>query len=117
AVDSACGTAGVVCQTCGATQACQLGFCATRSQCKGAGSNCLGNGECCSANCSGGLCSNGAGGGGGGLSCAATCAGCCDSTGACQAGTAAQTCGKGGASCSVCQSTQSCVTQVCRDVA
>jgi len=39
--------------------------------------------------------------------------GCCDSKGACQAGTATANCGKGGATCSSCSTGQTCSAQVC----
>lgn len=53
--------------------------------------------------------------GGGGSTCSAdTCAGCCDESGKCQAGTGAQLCGTGGAACSACADGQACVDGACK---
>ncbi len=41
------------------------------------------------------------------------CAGCCDSTGACQLNTSQRQCGFGGAACGVCAANQQCLSGVC----
>ncbi len=65
----------------------------------------------------GGGSGGGSGGGQGGgtpFTCAQSCAGCCDSAGVCQLGTAGAACGIGGASCASCAATASCVSNACR---
>jgi hypothetical protein len=59
--------------------------------------------NCCSGVCTGGTCqaTNG---------CAAECNGCCDASGACQAGTTAEVCGADGVTCSACSGD----TPICR---
>ncbi len=59
----------------------------------------------------------GSGGAGGGTSftCAQSCAGCCDAAGVCQTGSAATTCGRGGAACASCSSPATCVSGICKD--
>jgi hypothetical protein len=43
----------------------------------------------------------------------ATCPGCCDNTGACQAGTQRSACGENGATCAVCGGDQTCTLGAC----
>ncbi|MCA3016738.1 MAG: hypothetical protein INH41_30510, partial [Myxococcaceae bacterium] len=42
-----------------------------------------------------------------------TCSGCCTASGACVSGTSDNACGRGGASCNSCGSTQTCVAGSC----
>jgi hypothetical protein len=51
--------------------------------------------------------------GSGSRNCAATCAGCCDGNGACQAGTDSAACGAGGATCTACTGEAVCGSGSC----
>lgn len=63
--------------------------------------------NCCSGVCAGGTCRAT-------TACAAECNGCCDENGACQAGTSAEVCGAGGATCSACEgNTPRCKQGIC----
>ena len=63
--------------------------------------------NCCSGVCAGGVCQATTG-------CAAECNGCCDASGACQAGPSAEVCGAGGAACAACSgNTPRCKQGVC----
>jgi len=109
-LDIACGTGGNVCATCTLPQVCQLGFCVGNATGGGAGGGAMGGGT------GGGATGGGTGGGGGGMTdCAATCMGCCDASGQCQAGTSTAACGTGGATCGTCAGSQTCTANRCVD--
>lgn len=120
--NTACGTSGGLCKSCGTNQACSGGKCTcTSSSCSAGccqGDNCQpgtldtacgkSGGVCtvCSgtAKCVSGSCSTACG--------PTTCVGCCLS-GVCKGGSDPTACGKGGATCAVCKAGESCVNGTC----
>jgi hypothetical protein len=84
------------------------GTCSGTSCCVGDGNTCGGNSDCCSGNCSNGICCEG-----GQTNCGGSCcSGCCNSAG-CQPGTSDSACGIGGAVCVSCSSGFACVNGAC----
>ncbi|MBE2252584.1 MAG: hypothetical protein IAE78_23830 [Myxococcus sp.] len=100
--NSACGTRGAVCGTCGLGQTCLSGACSVTGT--GAGNAGTGGGF---SGTGGG--SAGGSTGGGSVSCnASNCPGCCSTTGQCFTGRSDQACGSAGATCTACSLGQSC---------
>jgi hypothetical protein len=126
---SLCGKGGAACVVCKSTEQCVNHACTTATTCdaKTCPKGCCKNGSCdtgtgvnaCGTNgaacvqcgngqqCVNQACAN--------VTCnATTCPkGCCDATGNCVGGAAQPACGKGGAACVACTSTQVCTNQAC----
>lgn len=121
---SACGSGGIVCDSCSQNATCTRGRCVSPcgpNTCAGCcdktgacvGGNkldaCGSGGMSCAAcgstqSCSSGKCVN--------TSCMSSCSGCCDSSG-CEGGGADSACGSGGAACTVCGTNQTCASGAC----